>query len=592
MKIKFTLLLVTFFVISQISFSQENHNITWWDPAQSEIVVIDGQAWSNEVQSSYDRLPTRAEQTVRKAVWNLSKQAAGLKIRFRSNSDEIKVRYKVNGDIAFPHMPATGVSGVDLYAKDAEGKWLWCKGNYSFADTVTYNFHNITPNGKYHKKGREYHLYLPLYNSVEWLEIGVDKNALFEPLPTRKEKPIVLYGTSIAQGACASRPGMAWTSILERKLDRPLINLGFSGNGKLENELIDLISKIDAKIYVLDCLPNLTLNENRSAEEVHQLIISAVKKLNQSSSAPILLVEHAGYSDGLISLERYNAYNDLNRIMKIAFAELKSEGINSIFLLTESEIGMSLDSYVEGTHPSDLGMKYLASAYEKKIRQILNEPIGECSTTHPVTQAREPDLYNWENRHNQLLNLNKNAPPKICFFGNSITHYWGGNPKAPKSNGPDSWNKYMGDLGIQNFGFGWDRVENVLWRIYHDELDGFNAEQIVVNLGTNNLHLNTDEEIIEGLELVIQSIKNRQPHAKILMIGIYQRRKNEERVSEINLKIAQLAGMQNVNFIDVSSILLKEDGKIDETLFLDGLHPNEKGYNLLAPEIRNQLIKK
>jgi len=150
----------------------------------------------------------------------------------------------------------------------------------------------------------------------------------------------------------------------------------------------------------------------------------------------------------------------------------------------------------------------------------------------------------------------------------------------------------MGDLDIQNFGIGWDRVENVLWRIYHDELDGFNAEQIVVNLGTNNLHLNTDEEIITGLEFVIKAIKNRQPHAKILMLGIFQRRDNEERVYEMNLKIAQLAGMQNVGFTDDGGVLLKEDGKIDESLFLDGLHPNEKGYSLLAPGIRNQLIKK
>ncbi len=119
--------------------------------------------------------------------------------------------------MAMLHMPATGVSGVDLYAKNSDGKWLWCKGNYSFADTINYNFRNITPNDNYHKMGREYHLYLPLYNSVEWMEIGTEEDALFEPIPIRKEKPIVVYGTSIAQGGCASRPGMAWTSILERK---------------------------------------------------------------------------------------------------------------------------------------------------------------------------------------------------------------------------------------------------------------------------------------------------------------------------------------------------------------------------------------
>lgn len=89
------------------------------------------------------------------------------------------------------------------------------------------------------------------------MQVGVPGNALFNPMAIREEKPIVVYGTSIAQGGCASRPGMAWPALVGRKLDRPLINLGFSGNGRLEKEVIDLIAEIDAKVYVLDCLPNL-----------------------------------------------------------------------------------------------------------------------------------------------------------------------------------------------------------------------------------------------------------------------------------------------------------------------------------------------
>ena len=84
--------------------------------------------------------------------------------------------------------------------------------------------------------------------------------------------PIVVYGTSIAQGGCASRPGLAWTNILGRKLDRPVINLAFSGNGKLEKELIELLSEIDASLYVLDCLPNLTSPEYYSTGELKKRI--------------------------------------------------------------------------------------------------------------------------------------------------------------------------------------------------------------------------------------------------------------------------------------------------------------------------------
>jgi len=584
--------LLLFLTIFQFSHAQTESDTSWWNPALNKFGVIDGQGWSNGLESTYDRFPAKAKNTVREAVWNLSKHSAGLKIRFRSNASEIKVRYKVKGNIAMPHMPATGVSGVDLFAKDSDGKWIWCRGRYSFGDTIAYNFSDITPNDSYHKLGREYHLYLPLYNSVDWIEIGVNEQVLFEPIPNRKEKPIVVYGTSIAQGGCASRPGMAWTAILERNMDHPMINLAFSGNGRLENEVIDLLAEIDAKIYILDCLPNLSLGTRFTAEEVHKRIIESVKKLRSNSSVPVLLVEHAGYANGTSNHELRERTNKLNKIQQKAFAQLKAEGVTNIYYLTQDELDLGLESFVDGVHPTDLGMNQYALAYEKKLRAIFNEPVGKYTTTQPVTQSREPGNYNWEKRHSQILQLNKDNPPSICFFGNSITHFWGGEPQGPKSNGTNSWNKYLEDLGVRNFGYGWDRVENVLWRIYHGELDGYPAEQIVMMLGTNNLHLNSDKEIITGLEFVIKAIKNRQPHARILLLGIYPRREKEERVFDINTKIARLAGNQNVDFIDIGGILLKDDGKIDESLFLDGLHPNEKGYAKLAPKIRAQLIKK
>ena len=113
-------------------FSQTTSDYKWWNPAQQDFPVVEGQAWPEEVASPYDRMPSRAEKTVREAVWNLSRHGAGLMIRFRSNSSEIKVRYGVSGNHAMPHMPATGVSGVDLYAISSDGDWLWCAGKYSY----------------------------------------------------------------------------------------------------------------------------------------------------------------------------------------------------------------------------------------------------------------------------------------------------------------------------------------------------------------------------------------------------------------------------------------------------------------------------
>ncbi|MEQ6118994.1 SGNH/GDSL hydrolase family protein [Reichenbachiella sp. MALMAid0571] len=586
-KYAFVLLL---YGLGYFSFAQEKTEIKWWNPAQNDFPTVEGQVWIGEVESFYDRLPQRARGVVRDAVWNLSKHSAGLVIRFSTDASQIKVRYGLGGNLDMPHMPATGVSGVDLYAKNGEGEVYWLRGNRSFGDTTRYDFNQIDGKEKYHDKGREYQLYLPLYNSITWLEIGVPEGASFDPIPLRKEKPIVVYGTSIAQGACASRPGMAWTSILQRNMDRPLINLGFSGNGRMEDEVIDLLSEIEAKIFVLDCLPNLTPTKDRTIEEVEQRIKKSVRTLKEKRpNIPILLVEHSGYSDGGLIGERHAVYTKLNEVLRRSYADLKAEGITELFILQKSELNLGIDSYVDGTHPSDLGMLSHAQACERKIREILYEPIGTMSTTIPVTQRREPGLYEWETRHQDILQLNKTNPPKVCFFGNSITHYWAGMPKAPIARGEKSWKKHLAPLKVGNFGYGWDRIENVLWRIYHDELDGFEAEQVLVMLGTNNLGMNSNEEIIIGLESVMDAIKARQPHANIRMIGIYPRRGQEARVVKINLMIEQIADLNNVDYTDPGKSLLKDDGKIDESLFTDGLHPNEKGYDLLAPLIAGQL---
>ena len=198
-------------------------------------------------------------------------------------------------------------------------------------------------------------------------------------------------------------------------------------------------------------------------------------------------------------------------------------------------------------------------------------------------------MYDWEGRHQQLLKMNQDNPPRTVFIGNSITHYWAGEPSNPLHRGEDSWKKFLDPLGTRNFGFGWDRVENVLWRVYHDELGGYQAERVLINIGTNNLHLNSDEEILEGMELLLASVRIQQPQADILLLGLYPRRDQEIRVATLNLKYSQLAGKLNVRYADVGQDLLKTDGKIDEALFTDGLHPNAEGYRKIAVKLADQL---
>jgi lysophospholipase L1-like esterase len=360
-------LLISFVLMStNVAFAQKQTVYKTWNPEKEQTSVVAGQGWHTGIQNYYDRLPVKVESTVRKPVWSLSKNSSGLNLQFKSDASEIVVKYKVTGAVQMSHMPATGVSGVDLYAKDAKGNWIWSAGKFSFGDTIVYRFPNLKTTDS---KVREYTLYLPLYNSVKWMEISVPEESTFTP-GLNKQKPIVVYGTSIAQGACASRPGLAWTSIVGRKLNVPMINLAFSGNGRLEKEIIELLPEIDARLYVLDCLPNLT-GADFSNDEIKKRIEDAVAHLQlKKPGVPILLTEHDGYTDDGINLEKKKSYERVNIALRAAFAALKAKGVKNIYTLTKAEINQDIETMVDGTHPNDIGMMRYADAYEKAIRKI------------------------------------------------------------------------------------------------------------------------------------------------------------------------------------------------------------------------------
>lgn len=129
----FRYLPISFAVIATFCFGavrgQESispQTFQWWNPSEATFPVLEGKAWPNDTKEFYDRLPSRAEKKVRKAVWNLSRESAGLMLRFRTNADQIKIRYVVGGTQAMQHMPATGVSGLDLYAISSDGESRWC----------------------------------------------------------------------------------------------------------------------------------------------------------------------------------------------------------------------------------------------------------------------------------------------------------------------------------------------------------------------------------------------------------------------------------------------------------------------------------
>lgn len=549
----------------------------WVNPLEQPFQVVRGRAWNQELQGTYVRLPQKAKEKVTKAVWELSRQSAGLSIAFYSDSPEIKVRYAVNGNRSMAHMPATGVSGVDLYATDRNGRSRWCAGKYSLGDTLVYTYGGITyEDGT--DKGYEYTLFLPLYNSVSFLEIGIKEDASIDFIPVSAEKPLVVYGTSIAQGACASRPGMAWANIIGRDLQHPVINLGFSGSGKLEKELFELLAETDARLYIIDCMPNMIAPADTAV--IAERILAGVKILRARNAAPILLVEHSGYTNEYTSARAASSYKAANRRLREAYNTLMQQQVHDIHYLTKEEIGLSMDAMVEGVHPSDLGMQQCADSYARKIREILKEDKGEATTCVPRKQKRDP--YDWLARHEQVLKLNRDVPPETVLIGNSIIHYWAGEPLADKQRGKHAWERLFAGRKVRNMGFGWDKIENALWRIYHGELDGYKATDIFMLIGTNNLQFNTDSEIVEGILFVAKAVRERQPSAKLHVIGILPRKGQEQRIKDLNVELQKELKKTDAAFVDLTPHLVKADGKIDESMFSDGLHPNEKGYEKIA----------
>jgi hypothetical protein len=342
----------------------EKGNLLWYDVRP---LGLEGQGWA-DVKAPFDRLPAKAEKVVRPPVWGLSRQSAGLCVRFLTDAPAIHARWTVTGkNLAMPHMPATGVSGLDLYARDAKGHWSWVANGRPTGDTTTAQLAGTLPAGE-----REYLLYLPLYNGVSAVEVGLPKGAKLktaDPRPEGKRKPVVFYGTSITQGGCASRPGMVHTAILGRRFDVPVINLGFSGNGTLDKGVGDLLAEIDAAVYVLDCLPNL---QPQQVAERTGPFVTALRKARPG--VPIVMVEDRNYANSPwnAGLRQRNEGN--HAAFKKAYDALVATGVKGLhYLPGEKLIGDDGEGTVDGSHPTDLGFMRQADAMAEVLGSLLKK---------------------------------------------------------------------------------------------------------------------------------------------------------------------------------------------------------------------------
>jgi lysophospholipase L1-like esterase len=340
--------------------------------------TVEGKGWTEaETANFYDRLPARAEKTVRPEVWRLAMNSAGISVGFVTDADSISVRWRLRSpNAALWNMTAAAVSGVDLYVRE-NGRWLWA--GVGKPDKSSLNeqkiIANMTP-----RRRREFRLYLPLYNGVETVEIGLPPHAAAGKIPADEKniKPLVFYGTSIVQGASASRAGMAYPSILGRKLNRPVVNLGFSGNGRMEVELAALLAEIDAAAYVIDCLPNLS-----SGAEVLEKTPKVIETLRrQRPATPIVLVENIRYPDVFIEERKSKIYREKNAALRRVYERLRAAKFKNIYYVAgENLIGNDAEATIDGVHPTDLGFVRMAEVFEPLLRSFLKtQDIARAGT--------------------------------------------------------------------------------------------------------------------------------------------------------------------------------------------------------------------
>ena len=243
-----------------------------------------------------------------------------------------------------------------------------------------------------------------------------------------------------------------------------------------------------------------------------------------------------------------------------------------------------------------------AAAFEGNKRigevssQVVPGPGPKNTALVPLTQNRDWKSYDWVVRHQEILALNQPGAMRadVVFLGDSITHFWSGEPKAKRVAGKESWEKWIAPHHPINLGYGWDRTENVLWRLRHGEIAGLKPKAFVVLIGTNNLSgFNPPAETAEGVAEVCRELRRQAPQAKILLLAILPRQAKpdatRQRVTDTNKLLKAQAPQIADAYVDLTDKLVEADGSILKETMNDYLHPTNKGYEVMGAAIDAQL---
>ena len=235
--------------------------------------------------------------------------------------------------------------------------------------------------------------------------------------------------------------------------------------------------------------------------------------------------------------------------------------------------------------------------------RVVPDTVDVNTAIVPVPKLEE-DVYDWWARHAEALRIKDSVDPEIVLIGNSITHFWGGVPAlrnadgSPREpNGPKSWSSVFQGHRVLNLGFGWDRTQNVLWRLDHGELDGLHPRLVVIDIGTNNTsetahaRINTVPEIVEGIRAVVDRVRTKTPAARIILMAIFPREQFSSHprrvlIDATNKLLKAFAENEKLTYLDIGQAFLAPDGSMIPGMTSDFTHPTDKGYQVWADSLR------
>ena len=302
----------------------------------------------------YRRMPESVAKTVSAGVYALHANTAGGRIRFVTDSQYIAINTKMENIGKMPHFAFTGSIGFDLYVDGVYDR------SFTPPTTIEDGYESLVV----FEKGveREITINFPLYSDVKELYIGLQESALLkEAKPYKYEKPVVYYGSSITQGGCASRPGSCYTSVVSRTLDQDHINLGFSGNAKAEEEMIEYIKNLDMSVFVYDYDHNAPSVEHLL--NTHEKMFKAIRK--QNPTLPIIIMSRPKYYLSEVEKERLE-------IIRTTYNNAVNSGDKNVYLI-DNRMLMELclnDGTVDNCHPTDYGFASMAKAVIKVMKNI------------------------------------------------------------------------------------------------------------------------------------------------------------------------------------------------------------------------------